>query len=100
MYRLIKISLAVVAIALLVGIAASAPMSEITGKLEAVYADKIVLADSQGKDTTFQLNSDARVLINGQESKIEELLAGESVTVTFEMSGDRPMASEVRCKRD
>jgi hypothetical protein len=107
-----KTSVAVISLALVVAVVIGLavfgsvgradPADTTQGQLVAVYPDKqtVVITESNGqKQRTFELTRNGQVLINDQPATLEELLAGEYVTVIFEMQSDRLMATEVRCNR-
>jgi hypothetical protein len=95
--RLLPVCLVLV---ILVGLSSAAVPDEVQGRLKAVFPDKreVLVADSAGKETTFQLAQDGKVLINNAESKLGDLQAGDSVVVVHE--GQQTVASQIRCKRD
>jgi hypothetical protein len=103
MIRSLKVFLAVAAILLLVGLTRAALPDDVhAGKLLAAYPDKreIVVSENQTTDgKSFNLADDAKVLINDNPADIMDLRVGENVTVTYEMQIDRPVATEVRVKR-
>jgi hypothetical protein len=88
------------AVAVLVSLSAAAVPEEAQGRLKAVFPDKreVVVADSAGKEMTFQLAQDGKVLINNAESKLGDLEPGDTVVVVHE--GQQALASQIRCKRD
>jgi hypothetical protein len=88
------------AVVVLVSLSAAAVPEEAQGRLKAVFPDKreVVVADSAGKETTFQLAQDGKVLINNAESKLGDLEPGDTVVVVHE--GQQAVASQIRCKRD
>jgi hypothetical protein len=103
MIRSLKTYLAVAVVLLLVGLTRAAlPDDEHAGTLLAVFPDKreIVVSDNQPADEkSFNLAEDAKVLINDIPSDIMDLRIGENVTVIYDMQIDRPVATEVRVKR-
>ena len=101
MIRLPKWVLVVLAIALVLGMTSSVMAAEAKGKIKSIGDDQkeFVLTDADGKDWTFHMNQDAKVRLNDNESKINELKAGDEVTVTYEKKGDKLIAAEVQCKR-
>jgi hypothetical protein len=88
------------AVVVLVSVSAAALPDEAQGRLKAVFPDKreVVVADSAGTETTFQLAQDGKVLINNAESKLGDLEPGDTIVVVFQ--GQPAVASQIRCKRD
>jgi Cu/Ag efflux protein CusF len=96
--------LGVPALALLAGLAVQAladdkparrdqGTSNAQGKIERVDADKhqLVLRDAAGRELRFQVGRDAHVRVNGRDSKLADLKAGDRVNVSYQA-----MAREVR----
>jgi len=90
------------AIIFLVSLSSVVQADEAQGRLKAVFPDKreIVIADSAGKDLTFHLAADGRVLINNAESTLGDLQPGDAVVVVHDDQGQPQTASQIRCKRD
>jgi hypothetical protein len=93
--------LAVLVVALLLGLAGPALAGEIKGKIMQVDPDRLefVLQTSAGKMMVFQMDEDAQVLINDKQARLSELRAGDEVTIASRRDGDVWMAIEVRCQR-
>jgi hypothetical protein len=87
---------------MLAGLAASAWAAEASGRVKGVFPDKreLIVADSKGKDWTFILAKDGKVILNDAERKLEDLQPGDVVEVTHQSQGEKLIASLVRCKRD
>jgi hypothetical protein len=47
------------------------------------------------KDTTYELNKDGTVWIDGKQARLTDVRAGDQVLITFEQRGDRLMATDV-----
>jgi len=96
-----KVLLAVLVLALLLGLTATAMAAETKGKIKSVNADKneFVMSDANNKDFTFHLNRDGKVFINDKEAKLSDLKADDEVNVTYEKKEDKLHASEIRCSR-
>jgi hypothetical protein len=96
-----KVFAALIALLLIVVMLQAAGRSTTKGKLQAVYPDKqeFVLESGQGQARTFKLDAMGKVTINNEEAQLADLLAGEEVTVIYELQGGFPLASEVRCIR-
>lgn len=88
------------ALMLLLCLTVSASANETKGTIRSVKTDKqeIVLMGILS-DTTYELNKDAKVCLDGKQAKLDDLRKGDRVTINFEKSGDRLMASEVRALR-
>jgi hypothetical protein len=102
MKRLQYSLLGLCAIIFLVSVSTSVLADEAQGRLKAVFPDKreIVVADGAGKDLTFQLATDGKVLINNAESTLGDLEPGDAVVVVHGDQGQPQTASQIRCKRD
>jgi hypothetical protein len=101
MIRLPIYFLAVLAIALVVGLAMPVLAAEAKGKIASVDADKseFVLLDSNGKNWTFNHDKAGKVFINDKLSKLSDLKAGDEATVTYEKKDTKLVCSEVRATR-
>lgn len=117
MIRRLRIAWTVVALAMLLGTSgliladnnkAATPTeirplrkSETTsGSVRRVMADKLeFVLKGIPKDTTFRLEKDAIVLLDGKEAAFSDLRAGDQVIVTYEKRGNDLMASEVHITR-
>jgi hypothetical protein len=80
---------------------ASAAEEMAKGKIKTLTADKneFVLTDANGKDWTFQMERDAKIRLNNEDSKLDQLKEGDEVRVTYEKLGDKFVAKEIRCTR-
>jgi len=101
MVRLPKWFVVVLALIVLVGLAMPVLADETKGKIKSVSADKkeFVFSDKDGKDWTFQMAEDAKIKLGDKDIKLNELKAGDEVTVTYKKVGDNLIASEVLCER-
>jgi hypothetical protein len=103
MIRSLKICLAGATILFLVGLTRAALPDDVhAGTLLAIYPDKREIVVSENQTTegkSFSLSEDAKVLINDEPRDITDLRVGENVTVIYEMQIDRPVATEVRVRR-
>lgn len=89
------------AFALALGLAGAGLADEAKGKFKEALADKetfVVTEDAQ--DRTYHLGANAKILINDRESRLDDLKAGDNVTVTWQLRNDRRVASMIACKRD
>jgi Cu/Ag efflux protein CusF len=103
MNRLNRWVLGVPALALLAGLAVQAlaekparrdqGMSNAQGKVERVDADRhqLVLKNAEGRELHFQVGKDAHVRVNGRDSTLAGLKAGDEVNVNYQA-----LAREVR----
>jgi len=73
---------------------------EAQGTIKSVTTEKneIVLKGTF-KDTSYFLDKDTTVWINGKAGTLSDLHVGDVVTLTAEKRGDQLMVSEVRCTR-
>ena len=98
-----KICLALLAIALLVGL--TTPVfagGEIKGKVMSVDPDNlsfVIETANKGRVLPFELDEDASVFINNQEKSIQELKAGDDVSIVHRRYGDKWYAIVIRCER-
>jgi len=76
---------AILAVALVFGLAAGVMADEAKGKVKSVDKEKIVVT-VDGKDVTYTLDK-------GVETK--DIAAGDEVTVTYKKDGDKMTASKV-----
>jgi hypothetical protein len=97
-----KWCLATFVLGLLAGLAAPALAAETKGSIKTFFPDKkeIVLTDGHSNDVMFSIADSCKVLINGKETQLADLLTGEEVTLTYEAQGQRRVVQEIRCKRD
>jgi Cu/Ag efflux protein CusF len=74
--------------------------TETTGNIHSLVADKQELVlKGLLKNTTYHLEKDGMVFINGKESNFSDLRPGDHVSITHEQRGDQLMAIEVRATR-
>jgi biopolymer transport protein ExbD len=101
MVRLPKWCLGLLALVLVLGLAMPALAAETKGKIKSVDAEKaqMVVTDQDNKEWTFNVDKDAKVLVNDKESKLADLKADDEVTITHEKKGGKFIASEIRCAR-
>jgi hypothetical protein len=101
MIRLPKWYLVVLALALVAVLATPVLAADTKGRIKSVSADKneFVMTDENGKDWTFELADDAKISLNDQASKLNQLKAGDDVGVIYTKKGDKLIATEVRAKK-
>jgi Cu/Ag efflux protein CusF len=74
--------------------------TETTGTVRGAVSEKHeLILKGILRDTTYQLEKDATIWINGKEGKLADLREGDQVRLTFEQRGDQNMASEVTMLR-
>jgi hypothetical protein len=89
------------ALTLALGMASVGLAEDSKGKFKEALADKeTFVVTEDGQDRTYQLDAKAKILINDRESRLNDLKAGDNVTVTWQLRNDRRVASMIACKRD
>jgi hypothetical protein len=102
MNRLPVIGLALVVAVLVACYAAGPAMADDQkGSVLEVYADRMQfeVQAPNGESLMFALDADGCVYINGAEMALENLQAGDLVSIVFHLDEDTRMATEVRCNR-
>lgn len=81
--------------------ARTATAADAKGKIKSVTAERseIMMVDDASKTWTVVLAKDCKIRVNDLDSKIEDLQAGDEITVTYEKDGDRLVARSVRATR-
>jgi hypothetical protein len=71
------------------------------GKVKTVTADKneFVMTDDTGKSWTIMVAKDAKVQLNGKDSKLADLQADDEIQISYEKDGDKLVASSVKATR-
>jgi len=95
MIRLPKWVLVVLALALVFGLTAPACAAS---KIKAVTPDtkQFVATDKEGKDTTYKLADNARIITpSDPNAKLSDLKTGQEVTIAYEKRGDEYLANGV-----
>src|SRR5262245_47243233 len=103
MTRTISLAVALLCLALLLGLATTAQAAErATGKITKITAltEEFTLTDKAGKTWTFQVEKTAKIQLNDRAAKLDQLKVGDEVEVTYEKVGEKMRASEIRCKRE
>jgi len=73
---------------------------EASGTVRGIFTDKNeVTIKGLVKDTTYELNKDAVVWVNGKVGSLKEIREGDNVWVTYQVKGDHNMAAHVRAER-
>jgi Cu/Ag efflux protein CusF len=91
----------VLALAFVCVCARTATAADAKGKIKSVTAERseIMLVDDASKTWTVVLAMDCKFRVNDLDSKIEDLQAGDEITITYEKDGDRLVAWSVRATR-
>ena len=73
---------------------------EATGTVRGTFADKReVTLKGLVKDTTYELNKDATVWLNGTKAALTDIREGDQVMITYQQKGNHNMAARVRATR-
>jgi hypothetical protein len=100
MYRILSLCLIALALVIFAGAPALAQgQGQATGNthegtIVSATANQIVMKDKAGKEMTHQLAPNARVLVDGKESKVADLKPGLKVRITTK-KGDEKTALKV-----
>jgi hypothetical protein len=102
MTRLSHLSLGIMALVLVLALVAPALASdEAAGKIKSIDTAKnqFVLHDANGKDWTFQMDKDSKVMLDGKASQLSSLRENDELTITYEKKLTELRVIEVRCTR-
>jgi hypothetical protein len=82
-------------------LASAALAIDAKGKVKTVTADKheFVMTDDTGKSWTIMVSKDAKVQLNGKDSKLADLQADDEVQISYEKDGEKLVASSIRATR-
>src|SRR5262245_52224813 len=101
MFRFRNLFCAVFALAMLLTVASVARADEMNGKVQSVDTDRMQVVVKVGNtNMTFNMDEDAQVLINNQTAQLQDLVAGDRVTIVHREEAGHRMAIEIRCERD
>jgi hypothetical protein len=91
----------VVTLVFLGAFALPAAAADAKGKVKSVTAERaeVVMVDDASKSWTIIAAKDCKVKVNDLDSKLEDLQAGDEITVTYEKDGDRLVARSIRATR-
>lgn len=91
-YRLVTPLLFVVCIAglLLANVVVASESRD--GTVEKAGSGKITIKDKEGTSQTFEVDSGAKITLDGKTAKLDDLPAGSSATVTTETKGNKTVA--------
>ena len=106
-----RIACATLALLFVAGLAVAADAKEATGKVKAVAADSITIADKASKEATFVVDKNTMVLASGASHKLDQLKAdgkpavitefvavGKNVVVVYAEKDGKQVAKEVHVK--
>jgi len=98
MVRFPKVLVIVLVVGGLLALATPASAAETKVTIKSVDSDKreIVCKDKDGKEWTFMMEKSGKVQLADKEGKLNELKAGDEVTVTYDKEGDKLIAREIR----
>jgi hypothetical protein len=87
-----RIACATLALLFVAGLAVAGEAKETTGKVKAVAANSITIADSAAKEMTFVVDKDTMVMASGASHKMDKLKAdGKPTVITEFVSVDKPV---------
>jgi len=91
----------VVALTIVCACAPPAVAADAKGKIKSVTAERseIMMVDDASKTWTVIAAKDCKIKVNDLDSKIEDLQAGDEITITYEKDGDRLVARSIRATR-
>ncbi len=96
MLRSTKI-LGTLALALVFGLAMNARAEETSGTVKAVDATKAqIVLKGLISDTTYNVNKDAAITLDGVKSMLADLKEGDHVTLTYRNNGGQMAATDIR----
>src|SRR5712664_1357211 len=101
MVRLPKWLVFALTLVVFVGLATPILAAETKGKIKSVAAEKnqFVFTDQDNKEWTFELDKNGKVRLANKALKLEDLKAGDEVTITYEKQGDKLIAKEIVCEK-
>jgi len=82
-------------------LASAALAVDAKGKVKTVTADKneFVMTDDTGKSWTIMVSKDAKVQLNGKDSKLADLQADDEIQISYDKDGDKLVANSIRATR-
>jgi len=87
-----KIACAALALLFVAGLAVAGDAKEATGKVKAVAANSITIADSAAKEMTFVVDKETMVVASGGSHKMDKLKAdGKPTVITEFVSVNKPV---------
>jgi len=76
--------------------------TKMEGKIKSITADKnqfVLTGKDDAKDHKFQLDLKGKVQLNNKAGKLDDLRAGDEVTVTYKKENGKMLATNVQCRR-
>jgi hypothetical protein len=101
MMSLVRRSVPALVLAALFAFTVTAFAADAKGRVKSVTADRgeVVMVDDAAKSWTLVAAKDCKIKVNDADSKIEDLQAGDEITVTYEKDGDKLVARSIRATR-
>jgi multidrug resistance efflux pump len=101
MMSLVRRSVPALALAALFALTLTAVAADAKGRVKSVTAARgeVVMVDDANKSWTLVAAKDCKVKVNDTDSKLEDLQAGDEITVTYEKDGDKLIVRSVRATR-
>ena len=101
MMSLVRRSAPALALAALFALTLTAMAADAKGRIKSVTADRgeVVMVDDAAKSWTLVAAKDCKVKVNDADSKLEDLQAGDEITVTYEKDGDKLIVRSIRATR-
>ena len=101
MIRILRRFAPVLALLAVFTLASAALAVDAKGKVKTVTADKneFVMTDDTGKSWTIMVAKDAKVQLNGKDSKLADLQADDEIQISYDKDGDKLVANSIRATR-
>ena len=101
MIRILRRFAPVLALLAVFTLASAALAVDAKGKVKTVTADKneFVMTDDTGKSWTIMVSKDAKVQLNGKDSKLADLQADDEIQISYDKDGDKLVANSIRATR-
>ena len=101
MMSLVRRSVPALALAALFAVTLTAVAADAKGRVKSVTAERgeVVMVDDANKSWTLVAAKDCKVKVNDTDSKLEDLQAGDEITVTYEKDGDKLIVRSIRATR-
>jgi len=73
---------------------------ETNGTVHGIFADKKeITLKGIVKNTTYELDKNGTVWLNGKSAKLTDIAEGDQVMITYQQKGDHYMAARIRATR-
>lgn len=89
---------ALLAVALVLGLVGGVMAEECKGKVKSTGDGKIVVTTADGKDVTIMVADTVPITLAGQKAKLTDLKKDAEVTVTCKKEGDKIVAEKIEVK--